>query len=544
MKNKKFLKVIGILFLIILVSVLLIIFYKNKKYVSILKSDIGDNILKVSTNYNSIYDEKYQSKIDKKINSLLEMNSYSFYSPLLIYNPYGTNTLSLNIYFTTSENASLTYKIEAEGTSTFERTLYNGEKDNLTKNHKYQIVGLVPNKENKITLTLTYENGETETNEITVNCPSLNRKNDFQITNKNGESEEQLENGLFTVLGHDKNFNANIYMFDNDGYIRSEIVLDDYRADRILFIDGNMLYSNDKDTIVAVDRLGHVVDKYVLDGYTMHHDYIYDENNNNLLVLVNQNGSDTMEDIVISVDLDTKEVSKLLDMKDYFSEALENAEMPENGKNSYGGDELDWIHINSISLNDNSLYLSSRELSTIIKIDDLYGMQELDYIISDPSVWEGTSLENKLLTKKGDFVSQAGQHAITYTKDEGMEDGTYYLSMFNNNYKIAATRPNFDWSNYPGAGTYDEGEKSMYYKYLVNENNNTYELVESINLPYSSIVSSIQYVGDHTITSSGKSHVYAEYDENNKLIREYTYDAEKYAYRVFKYTYSNYWFYE
>lgn len=413
MKNKKFLKVIGILFLIILVSVLLIIFYKNKKYVSILKSDIGDNILKVSTNYNSIYDEKYQSKIDKKINSLLEMNSYSFYSPLLIYNPYGTNTLSLNIYFATSENASLTYKIEAEGTSTFERTLYNGEKDNLTKNHKYQIVGLVPNKENKITLTLTYENGETETNEITVNCPSLNRKNDFQITNKNGESEEQLENGLFTVLGHDKNFNANIYMFDNDGYIRSEIVLDDYRADRILFIDGNMLYSNDKDTIVAVDRLGHVVDKYVLDGYTMHHDYIYDENNNNLLVLVNQNGSDTMEDIVISVDLDTKEVSKLLDMKDYFSEALENAEMPENGKNSYGGDELDWIHINSISLNDNSLYLSSRELSTIIKIDDLYGMQELDYIISDPSVWEGTSLENKLLTKKGDFVSQAGQHTIT-----------------------------------------------------------------------------------------------------------------------------------
>lgn len=544
MTNKKIFKIIVLSFLIILAFILLILFYKNKKYVNILNSNIGDNILEVSTNYNSIYDEKYQNKIDNKINTLLEMNSYTFYSPLLIYNPYGTNTLSLNIYFNTDEKASLSYKIDAEDTSIFERTLYNGEKDNLTKNHKYQIIGLVPNKENKITFTLTYENGETESNEITLNCPNLNRKNDIKITSKNGESNEKLENGLFTILGHDKNFNANIYMFDDDGYIRSEIVLDDYRADRILFVDGNMLYSNDKDTIVAVDRLGHVVDKYVLDGYTMHHDYIYDEENNNLLVLVNEKDSDTMEDIVVSVDLDTKEVSKLLDMKDHFNEALKKAVMPESGKNSYGGDELDWIHINSLSLNDDELYLSSRELSTIIKINDLYGTQELDYIISDESVWEETSLENKLLTKKGDFISQAGQHTITYSKDDGMEDGTYYLSMFNNNYKEANTRPNFDWSNYPGAGTYDEGEKSMYYKYLVNENNNTYELVESTDLPYSSIVSSIQYVGDHTITSSGKSHVYAEYDENNKLIREYTYDAEKYAYRVFKYRYSNYWFYE
>lgn len=41
------------------------------------------------------------------------------------------------------------------------------------------------------------------------------------------------------------------------------------------------------------------------------------------------------------------------------------------------------------------------------------------------------------------------------------------------------------------------------------------------------------------MTSSGMSNLYDEYDSNNELIREFKYSAKKYAYRVFKYKYSN-----
>ena len=114
--------------------------------------------------------------------------------------------------------------------------------------------------------------------------------------------------------------------------------------------------------------------------------------------------------------------------------------------------------------------------------------------------------------------------------------------MYDNNYSASRTRPFFDWSNYKGTGDYKNGEKSMYYKYLVNEDKGTYELVKTIDLDYSSIVSSVEDLeGGNTVTSSGMSHSFAEYDNDGNLIRHFSYPAKKYSYRVFKYEYEN-WF--
>ncbi len=94
--------------------------------------------------------------------------------------------------------------------------------------------------------------------------------------------------------------------------------------------------------------------------------------------------------------------------------------------------------------------------------------------------------------------------------------------MFNNNYQGARTRPNFDWSNYPGTGTYNEEETSYFYQYKVNENDKTYELVKSFELPYSSIASDVEIL-----------------DNDGNLIRQFNYNSKKYAYRVFKYEFNN-----
>lgn len=82
----------------------------------------------------------------------------------------------------------------------------------------------------------------------------------------------------------------------------------------------------------------------------------------------------------------------------------------------------------------------------------------------------------------------------------------------------------------------------MYYLYEVKEKSRTYKLVKSINLPYSSIVSSIQNLQKNYVTSSGMNHSYGEYDNDGNLIKQFDYTSKKYAYRVFKYSFNKFFF--
>lgn len=182
----------------------------NKNTVKLVKSGMGDGIYEINHQYKSVFNQTYQNKVDKAINKKIKNNNYTFNNPLIVYNPYGTNTLGLNIYFDTDKKASLSYVISASDTNDYSNTLFNNSEDNMSTHHEYQIIGLVPNKENKIKLTLTYENGESESKEILINVPKLKKETEITISSKSGESTELLENGLFAILGHDKSFSSNI----------------------------------------------------------------------------------------------------------------------------------------------------------------------------------------------------------------------------------------------------------------------------------------------------------------------------------------------
>lgn len=508
-------------------------------------NDIGDNVLTVSRNENiSIFNMNYQKVMDELIDTRLESGYYTFEAPLLIVNPYGTNTTGLNIYFTDeSADYDLNYKISVddEDIADFEKVAVNNGTDG---SYAYQIIGLVPGYTNTLKLELT--DGDEVINEQTLelNIPKLPTNENIEVTidTENGDSTEELADGLYTFLGWDKNYTANTYVYDNNGTFRAELVLDGYRSDRVINIDNNLVYSNSKNTLISVNPMGKIEEAYTLDGYEMHHDYVYDEDNNRLLILANKLGTDTIEDHVISLDLESGKVTDLVDFKDLLPAMYDMAESPEGG-NTYGGDELDWLHLNSLSIvNDDDIVLSSRELSTVIYLSDYDSNPTIKYLIADPSMYEDTEYEDLLLDKVGDFTSNAGQHTITYEEDDSLDDGQYYLVMYNNNYSASRTRPFFDWSNYEGTGDYKNGEKSMYYKYLVDENENTYELVESVDLDYSSIVSSVQDMDNgNMVASSGMSHSFAEYDSDGQLIKHFEYPAKKYSYRVFKYEYEN-WF--
>ncbi len=549
--KKKYYLLISIIVLLLIAGILLVTNdrLKDKIYLNYYTSiktgeSIGEQIHVVDNKKDvSMWNTDLQNTIEKKIAK--EAKKATFDAPFIIYNPYGTNTCAVNVYYTTKEATSIEYTIsvDEEGIPDFTRTAYNGEESGITKTHEYQIIGLIPNEVNTVTMRSKNSEGEVvDEYTFTLTMKGLVTDSQSKLEITEGDSTQEISEGLYAVLGHDKAYNANVYIYDNDGIIRSELPLRDYRSDRILFIDDTMVYSYDFNKLVFVNRLGKIVRKINLGNYELHHDFEYDEINNTILLLANELGTDTIEDVIIRVDLEDGAVTKLVDMKDLMPEAKAMAIEPEEG-NTYGGDELDWIHLNTLDIvNGKDLILSSREYSTIIRLNNVYEQPEIEYFISDETVWNGTAYEDYMLDKVGDFVSQAGQHTVTYLEDPSLPDNQYYLYMFNNNYKGARTRPDFDWSAYVGAGTYSKGDNSYLYQYLVDEDNGTYELVKKVALPYSSIVSSTQYYKENLVTSSGMSHCFNEYDSEGKLIREYKYTAEKYAYRVLKYSFESFWF--
>lgn len=302
---------------------------------------------------------------------------------------------------------------------------------------------------------------------FTVKAPKISDTADLHLEKEAGSSSEELSNGLFMTLGHINAEASNSYIYDNDGNVRGEYTLDGYRIDNIIFKDNLMYISVNESTIAAVNRLGYPEVIYDLGNYSMHHDYILGKDNS-LLILATKNDSDSIEDFIIKLNLKTKKVSEIADLGNILGEYKNKTQVSEDKS------KLDWIHINSLSLVDeDELLLSSRETSTIIKINHIYNNPKLEYLIGPKELWKDTPYRDYTFDKNGDFPIQGGQHCLVVEKNDGLLPGQYYLHLYNNNTGISASYPDFDWSIIENVDT-----SSMYYKYLVDENKRTFTLVK------------------------------------------------------------------
>ena len=294
---------------------------------------------------------------------------------------------------------------------------------------------------------------------------------------------------------------------------------------------------------------------YDTGDYELHHDYVFD-GDGNLLVLASdadtevdldgtatentdeRGGGQSVEDKLIRIDVTTGEVEEVLDMADLFPDIKEEAEVADDG-------DLDWVHLNAVQwVGDGSIIVSSRETSTIIKINDVYGTPTVAYLMGGEAFWEGTEYEDLLLEKDGEFSSNGGQHSVTYIEDDSLDEGQYYLLVYDNNFGTSESYPDMDWSELGDGVTtvYADGTVSYCRLFLVDENARTYSLVDQIEVPFSGYVSSVQPLGDNVLVDSGQAEVFGEYDENGELITSFTMEAEKYLYRVFKYDFVGFYF--
>lgn len=493
------------------------------------------------------YNLKVQERLDMALASLKEEKDYTPEEPLAVWNPYGTGSNGLYLYFEApGEGLTVHYRIhtQEEGIPDFEADANAG----TGTEKEFLVIGLVPGTVNELEITLNAADG-TEVSTVTyrVEAPKTASGYNVVLEETEGTSRQELTEGLYYTLGI-QGYYGHMFLFDNDGVLRYEMLLDGYKPDRVLFDDGEMLLCVSANQIGKVNSLGRVTKLYTLNGYVMHHDYCYGEDGTLLVLATRKNSRDDgVMDRILEVDMETGAVTEIVDLRkmlpDYYSTAKK---VTETDPFFWQAGTRDWIHVNTIDyMDDDSIVLSARETSTILKIRDLHGEPQLGYLIGDSSYWEGTGYEGYSYEKVGDFADQYGQHTVTVVEEPGMEEGTYYLMMYDNNYYANSTRTDDYEPVLPESVSTDlmgDEKPSHVYWYLVDENAGTYELVNSFDVPYSSIVSSVQIVGDNYVVNSGVSHVFGEYDSEGNMIRQFEYECTMQGYRVMKDTFEGYWF--
>ena len=495
------------------------------------------------------YDTGVQERLAGALDSLKASMTWTATTPLAVLNPFGTASNELYLYFQTDVATKVSYTIHVEDEDISDYTAYAADASGqeYSRIHEFQIIGLVPGETNQVTMTISGSWGNArQIVSFTVEMPETRSGYATKREVTDGSSDAAQAGGLFAMM-RVNGYLGYGFFYDNDGILRYEMVLEGYGLDRMLFDGDEIITCVSSSKLARINGLGEVTQVYDLEGYELHHDIGFGADGE-VLALAEEVDGETVEDRVLSIDLESGAVSEILDftqvMQGYF--AMTRPVTPTDDFFWQAG-EWDWIHLNSLQYmpEDDSLIVSSRETSTIIKVTGIHSAPAVDWLAGDSRFWADTPYADLCLTQVGDFVPQYGQHCVELLAQEG--DGVYTLVIYNNNYWSLNTRDDFEMEVADTVGTdlYGDGsETSQVYIYRIDENARTFELADSFDVPYSSIVSDGVHCdnSDNWVVNSGVSMVFGEYDPEGVLIREYKYDCTMQNYRTFKYDMTGFWF--
>lgn len=500
-------------------------------------------VFSVTESLEDLYDTGRHTEVYERIGALKRDGDYTKENPLVVYNPYGVNAHSVYVYFKTEQPVRVSYRIsvQADGIPTFSAKCPSAEP--YSTEHEYLLVGLTAAQNNRISMVLEDEEGNSTVRTFYVTAGSRYGlgKDTLDVTKSAGEVV--LSDGLFAHFGNVTGNKEAVQLYDNDGVLRSEFPIVEGSAKRFLFLE-DLIYFNVSDTrIVAMDAFGRVRRSYTTEGYTIGQDYCPDTDGKKLLVLASrcpvEGKTVSVDDILLAVDLISGEVKEIVDMGALLKEYKELCKENDEGV-------LDWIGLNSVQKwNDTGVLLGAREASAAFKVKDIYGIPMLDYIIGEPLMFEGTGYEEYLLTKTDDFEAFAGANAFTCVKEELMPSGVYELYLYDNHVAGTDSRPEFDYSGMAEdlGSSLKKGTVSYFCRYLVNETARTWELTESLPLDYSGYYGNAQVTEDgHLVTVTAGRFAYSEFDGERNLLRKYAAAGPEHLGRVFKYDFSGFFF--
>lgn len=386
--------------------------------------------------------QETQSEKEKKYQNLLKSGEYTEDNIYVQLDPYDASPLSALLLFQTED--AMTVDISVAGKD--EATTIKNSFDDYETDHNIPVLGLYPDTENEVTVTLTDESGNSMEKKVTIKTGTLAKSiANIEVKEADTTKMELGDSELTFVVPSTKR----AYAFDANGDVRWYSTRYNSHIFKEL-TNGNLLYltkeSNDADTynvLLETDYLGKIYHRYDFSSSSaandtgksegemtvIHHDGI-ELPSGNFLLTVND-GSNYIEDTMIELNRETGEIKKTIDLKDILPEAFYedyDSTSREDGK-------VDWFHQNSVEYDeaDNSIIISGRHQDTIMKID--YDTSEIKWIMGDSSGWP-ESYQKYFL--KGDVKASGGQHAAIVLSDQDDNDETTDILCYDNN--ISVTR--------------------------------------------------------------------------------------------------------
>ena len=372
-----------------------------------------------------IYSMKYQKTAKSIIENYKKKGSYTVDAPLLIVNPYGTNTTGLYIYFKHKFRVNTIYSVnvkEIDGkedakTKDFQGALYTNTTGMPLAEQEGIIIGMVPGERNYVSVYIYDENNkmiakagyrldipEAET----VTMKTLDASLEREVT--------QLSDGLFAVFGLDDNGRKekHILFYDNYG------IIDRFgKVEKFIPLEGGATALGDMDLNTGIRKA---------------------------VTLSRRNGNDG----IFSVDILEGKSKEIVNFNKLFSAYYKK-----------GGSKLKFTSVQFI--NDNDLIVSEKNTSSIVRINNVFRNPKIKGVISGTNDLK-SAYGDVFYSKDGDFVSQKKQSTAYVDKSEKLGKKQYHLIVFDNN---------------------SGGLNSFSYKYLVDGEKMTYSLENSVELPYS-----------------------------------------------------------
>ena len=490
----------------------------------------------------TLYDPARHTEVYDRIEALKHSEEFSQNAPLLVYNPYGTDALSLYVYFKTELPMKASYRVSVQGgeLATFSANCAN-ELPYVTE-HEYLFLGLARGV-NRVSISLTDVEGNTSVRNFYVTVEKTAGQEREKLSPARGTGSGSLSDGLYAHFGNRIAGKSLVLFYDNEGALRGEIPLLSGDCHRLLFSE-DLMYFNISDTqFAAMNRFGRVERVITLDGYTIGKDYCLDETGTRMYVLASKTGEDARKngtnDRVLLLNLVTGEYSELLNMgtllKEYKEVCSVNVE-----------EVLEWLTLNSVQpIGENGLLLSAREPSAVIRVTDIDTVPALVYIIGDMVYFDGTGYEGELLTKNNEFESFFGINTVTIESTMDLRKGLYTFYLFDNHIGTCDSRPNLDLSEAAqGLGSsMKKGTSSYFCRFTVNETARTVEQTECTPLAYSGYEGSVQILPNGNLLSDCAGRfTYSEFNEKRELLCSFTVTGDDYLGRVFKYDFKDFYF--
>ncbi len=455
-------------------------YYKNIELVQ--DKTLGKNIYKIykSTEISN-YNLNYHQAISKKINNLRTKSTEDY---LIIYNPYSTNDLSFNIYFKKDlAIKNISYQITAKNTKKFEQNLA------VNKTNSYQIIGLIPNTLNKITIKLLMNNQEKK---ITFNLDLTNIEilSSTKLKTISNQSKKELSEGLYLLQISDNDNLNYLSLYDNNGVIRGYTLVD--TKTKVIFNNNSIYYMLTKNKLAKMNNLGEITEIYQTGKYQIMA-FDFDKNGNILLV-----ASKNQQLYLIRIDINTRKISNLLNLTDLL------------GPN---------FKIDSFILQDDFLLLN--DTNTIIKIINISTTPEITYLISKDKIKDFQ--ETYYLNKATDFELYDNIISPNYKKSTTPNE--YFLIFLNSS----------NLTKFPTS------EKSSLQTYLVNEERKTYTLKDEVLLDYNASAVKILSSTNYLIANNKSSFI--EFDTDYTSLMKFILPNQNTTINdISKYTFNNFYF--